>query len=165
MGAAPKLQAHPLMSEKTISIFIESVQKVLQTMAATRVTPEKAFLQKQFECKGVVSAIVGITAPPLKGNFILTFSQECIVGIYNNMLGENQTSLTDEVKDSVGEIANMIYGNAKTGLNEQGHHFQMAIPAVVVGEVFPTKETRGATLVIPFKTAQAHQFYLQIIIT
>ncbi len=162
MGAAPKLEGHPLFDKKTIEAFIKGVQDTLLTMASTQVSCGKPFIEPQFSMKLDVSAIVGLVAPPLKGNFIISFSKQGILKIYNNMLGEKQTELTHEVKDAVGEIANMVYGASKTLLNQGGYQFQMALPTVVLGEFFPAKDNQGATIVIPFKFQPDENFFVQI---
>lgn len=162
MGAAPKLEGHPLFDKKTIEIFVKGVQDTLSTMAATEVTCGRPFIEPSFVMKGDVAAVVGLIAPPLKGNFIITFSKQGMLRIYNNMLGESQTELVDEVKDAVGEIANMVYGSSKTLLNQNGYQFQMALPTVVLGEFFPAKDNQGVTLVLPFSFQPDQSFFVQI---
>ncbi len=162
MGAAPKLEGHPLFDKKTIEAFVKGVQDTLNTMASTEVTFGKPFIEPSFVMKGDVAAIVGLIAPPLKGNFVISFSKSGILQIYNNMLGENNTEMSEEVKDSVGEIANMVYGASKTLLNQNGYNFQMALPTVVLGEFFPAKDNQGVTLVIPFTFQPNQNFFVQI---
>lgn len=162
MGAAPKLESHPLFDKKTIEAFIKGVHDTLLTMASTEVAFGKPFIEPNFSMKGDVAAIVGLIAPPLKGNFIISFSKSGILQIYNNMLGESQTEVTEEVKDAVGEIANMVYGASKTLLNQGGYQFQMALPTVVLGEFFPAKDNQGVTLVVPFKFQPDQNFFVQI---
>lgn len=162
MGAAPKLEGHPLFERKTIEAFVKGIQDTLHTMAATEVKYDKPYIEKSFQMKGDVAAIVGLVAPPLKGSFIISFSKAGILQVYNNMLGEAYTELTEEVKDAVGEIANMVYGSSKTLLNQNGYNFQMALPTVVLGEYFPAKDHQGVTLVIPFSFQPDQNFFVQI---
>lgn len=164
MGA-PKLEGHPLFHKTTIEAFVKGIQNTLKTMASTDVSYGKPFIESSFQMKGDVAAIVGLVAPPIQGNFIISFSKQGILQIYNNMLGENNTELTEPVKDAVGEIANMVYGSSKTFLNQSGHKFQMALPTVVLGEYFPAKDTQGVTLVIPFSFAPDQNFFVQITVT
>lgn len=164
MGAAPKLEGHPLLDKKTIEAFVKGVQETLGTMASTQVSFGKPFIENSFQMKGDVAAIVGLVAPPLKGSFIISFSKSGMLQIYNNMLGEQQTDITPEVKDAVGEIANMVYGSSKTLLNQNGYQFQMALPTVVLGEYFPAKDTQGVTLVIPFSFQPDQNFFVQIMV-
>lgn len=161
MGA-PKLEGHPLFEKKTIEAFVKGVQDTLKTMASTEVVFGKPYIESSFQMKGDIAAIVGLVAPPLKGSFIISFNKPGMLQIYNNMLGENHTEISDEIKDAVGEIANMVYGSSKTLLNQNGNNFQMALPTVVLGEFFPAKDHQGVTLVIPFSFQPDQQFHVQI---
>lgn len=162
MGAAPKIETHPLFEKKTIEAFIKGIQETLGTMASTTVHNGRPYIENFFAMKGDVAAIVGLVAPPLKGNFIISFSKPGILQIYNNMLGETEKEITAEVKDAIGEIANMVYGSSKTLLNQDGYNFQMALPTVVLGEYFPAKDHQGVTLVIPFTFKEDQTFYVQM---
>ena len=39
----------------------------------------------------------------------------------------------DDVRDGVGELANMVSGNAKAALVDTPYHFGLSIPTVVIG--------------------------------
>jgi chemotaxis protein CheX len=162
MGAAPKIEPHPLFEKKTIEAFIKGIQDTLATMANTVVMHGKPYIENKFEMKGDVAAIVGLVAPPLKGSFIISFSKSGILQIYNNMLSENRDEITSDVKDAIGEIANMVYGSSKTLLNQDGYNFQMALPTVVLGEYFPAEDHQGVTLVVPFTFKENQSFYVQM---
>ena len=162
MSAAPKLEAHPLFSRATIEAFIKGIKDTLGTMASTEVVAGKPHIENQFEMKGDVAAIVGLIAPPLKGNFIISFEKKGILQVYKNMVGEEYQELNDDIKDAIGEIANMVYGSSKTLLNQTGHNFQMALPTVILGEYFPAKDNQGVTLVIPFHFQPDQKLFVQI---
>lgn len=162
MSAAKKLEGHPLFERSTIEAFIKGIQDTLGTMASTNVIAGRPHIEHQFEMKGDVAAIVGLVAPPLKGNFIISFESKGILQIYENMVGEKKEELNDEIKDAIGEIANMVYGSSKTLLNQNGHNFQMALPTVVLGEYFPPKDHQGVTLVIPFNFQPDQKLFVQI---
>ncbi|RYZ87573.1 MAG: chemotaxis protein CheX, partial [Proteobacteria bacterium] len=100
--------------------------------------------------------------PPLKGTLLISFSKGSIFHIMQNMLGEKHEELTDEVSDAVGELTNMIYGTAKTALNQMGYNFEMAIPSVIRGSFVVTKANKGATLVIPFELKDGTSFSVKI---
>ena len=46
-----------------------------------------------------------------------------------NMLGEEIEEMNEEIKDAVGEITNMISGQARKKLDEQGMSLKAAIPS------------------------------------
>jgi chemotaxis protein CheX len=68
------------------------------------------------------------------------------------MIGENIKTMSDEIKDAVGEITNMISGVARKNLEADGFYIQAAIPTVVTGKNHSiTHVTGGQSLIIPFE--------------
>ena len=49
----------------------------------------------------------------------VTFSKECAQAVVNHMIGENFTEMNAEVADAVGELTNMISGDARWACHEQ----------------------------------------------
>ncbi|MBW1713383.1 MAG: chemotaxis protein CheX, partial [Deltaproteobacteria bacterium] len=71
----------------------------------------------------------------------------------SNMLGENFESITVEIKDAVGEITNMISGDARRVLSELGISLDAAIPTVVSGPGHSVDHIANSpAIVIPFTT-------------
>jgi chemotaxis protein CheX len=161
-AAAKKEETNPLFDKKLLHAFVDGVIKTLATIANTETKVGKPFIEPQFSDRGEIAGMVGMVAPPLKGTLLISFSKDSIFQIIENMLGEKHSELTDEVSDAVGELTNMIYGTAKTALNQMGYNFEMAIPSVIRGEFVVTKANKGATLVIPFELKNNAQFFVKI---
>ncbi|MBE0617869.1 MAG: chemotaxis protein CheX, partial [Proteobacteria bacterium] len=91
-----------------------------------------------------------------------TFPTVLAKRIYSNMVGQEAADLNAEVRDAVGEIANMIAGGAKATLAQQGFDFRIAIPSIVVGSghTIDHKGT-GPCLVVPF-TLEGDTFWLEV---
>ena len=64
----------------------------------------------------------------------LGFTETCICRIVSKMLGEEFLSICDETREAVGEIANMISGQARQGLSAKGIKLQAALPSVISGK-------------------------------
>ena len=63
----------------------------------------------------------------------------------------NPEKLDAEVADMVGEVTNMICGNAKRDLAERGFEFGMATPIVVSGHQHSiSHQVDGAKIILPF---------------
>ncbi len=161
MSAAPKMQ-NPLLDKTLINSFIEGVSKTLETMASTKVTYGKPFVEQKFSARGEVAGVVGMVSNEYKATLTLSFPKPAILLILENMLGEKYTDITDEVFDAVGELTNMIYGSAKGTLNDLGYNFEMAIPTVIKGQFIMLQHSKSATLVIPFKLTNQTEFYIEI---
>jgi len=127
---------------------------VLKTMAQVDAKPEKPFLKKDDVAIGDVSAIIGVTGAA-QGSMALIFTEECIKYIVSNLLGEPFTQLNHEVRDAVGELTNMICGDARRRLAEDGFVLQAGIPAIVAGKGHTiTHIESGPCLAVPFQTSQ-----------
>ncbi len=164
MSAAPKIvpENNPLFDKKLLQAFVDGVIKTLATIAQTDAKVGKPYIEPELTEKGEIAGMVGMVAPPLKGTLLISFTKDSIFQIMENMLGEKHTEINGEISDAVGELTNMIYGTAKTALNQMGYSFEMAIPTVIRGEFTLSKSTKSATLVIPFELKNSAQFHVKI---
>jgi chemotaxis protein CheX len=140
------------MDVRYINPFLEGTINVLKTMAFVEPRPGKPFLKKDDTAKGDISGIIGLTGAAT-GSLALSFSEKCIARIVSNMLGEEITVINGDIKDAVGEITNMVSGDARKRLEAEGINLQAAIPTVVSGENHTiTHVMGGPSIVIPFQT-------------
>jgi chemotaxis protein CheX len=140
------------MNVKIINPFINATLNVLETMAFIKSEAEKPYLKKDNVAKGDVSGVVGFTGET-NGTVFITFDESCIVKIVSNMFGEQINDINDEIKDAVGELTNMISGQARRELEEIGKVFQGTIPKVIIGKDHEIQSlTKGPKIAIPFKT-------------
>ncbi len=69
------------------------------------------------------------------------------------MFGEEMKEVNNEIADAVGELTNMISGQARKELEEIGKVFHGAIPSVITGKNHKLESmTKGPKIAIPFKT-------------
>jgi chemotaxis protein CheX len=136
-----------------INPFLEGTISVLKTMAFIEPKAGKPYLKKSSNAIGDISGIIGLTGP-VKGSLALSFSEQCIVKIVSNMLGEEIKAINGDIKDAVGEITNMVSGAARKKLEEEGLSLSAAIPTVVSGKQHSISHVLGGpSIVIPFETA------------
>lgn len=84
----------------------------------------------------------------------LTLTTSSALGIVSAMLYEDQAELNDAVTDAVGELTNMISGQARKGLVGMGMVFEGAIPSVITGTGHTIRHvSTSAILAIPFETS------------
>jgi len=140
------------MDVKLINPFLTAAMHVLKTMAGIDARPGKPFVKTDDVAIGDVSAIIGITGAA-RGSMALVFTEECIKEIASNLLGEVFTQMNHEVRDAVGELTNMICGDARRRLSEQGFSLQSGIPTIVAGEKHSIMHIAdGPRLAVPFET-------------
>ncbi len=121
------------MDIKLIQPFIDATIHVLKTMAFTEASASKPYLKNNKIAKGDVSGVIGITGDSI-GSLSVSFPEKSILTIVSDMFGENMTIIDDEIKDAVGEITNMISGQARQKLESAGISLDAAIPTVISGQ-------------------------------
>ena len=140
------------MDVKLVNPFINATLNVLQTMAFVKCQAGKPYLKKDSVAQGDVSGVIGFTGEQ-NGTVSVTFDELCILKVVSNMFGEEMKELNDEVSDAVGEITNMISGQARRELEEIGRLFHGAIPSVITGKNHKIESTtKGPKIAIPFNT-------------
>jgi chemotaxis protein CheX len=140
------------MDVKLINPFINATLHVLETMAFMTVKPGKPYLKRDNVAKGDVTGVIGLTGVA-NGTISVTFQERCILSIVSNMLGEKMVQLNEDIADAVGELTNMVSGQARRELEEIGRVFRAAIPSVIMGKSHSiTHYTNGPRIAIPFYT-------------
>ncbi|MBG0791761.1 MAG: chemotaxis protein CheX [Desulfovibrionaceae bacterium] len=132
--------------------FIKAAVDVLSTMAQIKPAVGRPYIKKNNVAAGDVSGMVGITGKQ-NGSVSLSFSKSCAVSIVKNMLGDDISDIMQDVKDAVGELTNMISGQARAGLAEKGLVFEGSTPTVVMGDGHTISHiARTPIMAIPFTT-------------
>jgi len=133
--------------------FVKATINVLSTMARLDPQPGKPYLKKDNTAHGDVSAVIGFTGHK-NGSFSVSFSRKCAIALVKAMLGDDVVDIVTDTKDAVGEISNMISGQARANLSELGLNFQGSTPSVIMGAGHSiTHVTRSQVVAIPFATA------------
>ena len=140
------------MDRTLITPFIDGTLTVLETMAFTNAEAGKPYAKKDQVAQGDVSGVIGLTGQ-VNATISVSFSEKSILVIVSNMLGEEMKEIDDDIKDAVGELLNMIAGQARNGLAALGKQLRAAIPSVVTGKNHTIEHVSdGTTIAIPFET-------------
>jgi chemotaxis protein CheX len=132
--------------------FVQATINVLAAMSGITAVPGTPFVKKDNTARGDVSAIVGVTGEK-KGAVALSFSQSCAIAVVRGMLGDDIEDILTDTRDAVGEITNMISGQARASLSEMGLSLQGSTPSIIFGERHTLSFPGKATIVaIPFST-------------
>jgi chemotaxis protein CheX len=139
------------MDVRFVNPFLNGVLEVLHTMAQIKVVPSTPILKKSRRALGDVSGVMTLTGEA-KGTLSASFSFGMVQHVMENMLGEYVTHVDDFVKDTVGELTNMVSGVARKYMNQQGLRLVASIPMVVCGKgSYLPHSLQGPLLVIPFQ--------------
>ena len=148
-----------------INPFISGTGKVFETQVGMSLTPGKPEIKKGADSRHMdIAGIINMNCKQFNGTIAICFPEDVFLKIYDAMLDEKVDKIYAEVSDCAGELLNIIYGTAKTILNEKGYEVEKAIPAVLSGASINLRfKSKIPTLVIPFK-CDAGIFWMEIII-
>jgi len=149
-----------------VNPFIQSTLNVFKTMVFMEATMEKPYLKTQetpLDHTIDISGSIGL-AGQTNGVVVIAFSQDIACKISSNMLGEDIKEIDDTVKDTIGEMANMIAGGAKGIMAEKKLNFKIALPSVTVGKNHTISYPKGIpSMVIPFYLESLDsRFYVEV---
>lgn len=112
--------------------FTNALKQTIEMYFGHVPTRAPAQMGKNMALPYQVAGLMRFTSHEVDGTMVIAFREETICKIYSSMVGEdNVTSITSEVEDCVGELANTVYGLAKAPLVDKGYEFPMARPEVV----------------------------------
>lgn len=149
------------MEATFINYFLESTFHVLETTASTKVSARKPYRKRNHVAKGEISCVINISGD-LSGTVSLSFSKQCILNIVSSMFGEEMKELDDEIKDAVGEIANMIAGQATTKFTEYGKTVKAETATVIMGNTHDITHSPDLPVIaLPYQTGSG-DFTLEI---
>ena len=109
------------MKEEYINAFLAPAKMVWDRELGQSLEFDMAeMVSDQFTSEDV-TAIIGISGK-LEGTVLYGFPQDTVKAVVSTMVGEDVESVTDELGlSALGEIANMITGNAGTKLAQEGY--------------------------------------------
>ncbi len=138
------------MKAKYINPFIQATHNLFTEFLGVPVVPGAPFLKTDDSNLLEVSGIIGL-AGETKGAVVLSFSRETSIEAVSKMEQRQYRALSNEVIDGVGEMINIIAGNAKQGLTE--FRIEISLPGVVTGKEYKIHWPEGIpVIVIPFES-------------
>jgi chemotaxis protein CheX len=119
----------PQVSSKLIMPFVNSTINVFTTMV--KIKPEIAapHLKTDGQTTYDVSGIIGFSGEIL-GSVVLSFQMVTAKKLVDSLVGMEVDPTSSDFADAVGELANMVAGNAKKDL---GLVASIGVPNVVIG--------------------------------
>ncbi|AFY02706.1 putative transcriptional regulator [Bdellovibrio bacteriovorus str. Tiberius] len=147
---------------RVINAVIKATTHVLGQFGCPSVKMEKAGPKSPHDpMMGEVSSVVEIKSQAFQGHLCISFDKGSFLEVVSSMLMEEQTELNKDNQDAVGEINNIIFGNAKAEISSYG--VQMTVPKVLLGNGQNVPCAQGsAGMMIPFATEKG-KFYITVV--
>ena len=147
------------MDVRYINPFIHSVCHIFETMCRTKVTVGKPLIKQGNDPATDVSGIIGFSGDAA-GSVVLHFAEPIALTLASRFAGTPMTSEAPDFADAIGELANMVAGNAKAQF--EGLNIAISLPNVILGAhhrvAVPSNAPR---LLIPCET-EAGLFHVEV---
>lgn len=146
-----------------INPFIEGLIEIFKTMVGF--TPKRVGLElKEDGKKGHthgISGVIGLAGEAI-GCVLLRMDEQVGMDIVGKFIGEEVTENDPLVADGIGELANMIAGNAKAVLQDNGYRFNISIPTVVCGKNYITRQPKDSPCIVVRFESECGDFELEV---
>ncbi len=123
------------MKAEHINAYIQATKQLLEVMFNIEKF-EKKFLNTgdDTETTSEVSAVIGI-AGACTGAVVLSFTKEVAIKMVSQLVGEDIIDLDNDTCDALGEMVNIIAGNASRALESLGvGTLKISVPTVLIGK-------------------------------
>jgi chemotaxis protein CheX len=121
------------MDVKFINPFVAAAQTVFTTMLNIDLALGKPGLKKDRTTSGDITGIMSMVGDR-KGTIAISFGEKGALYVFNSLMGDEASSLSPEVVDAIGELTNIVSGQARKEFESAGVNLKAAIPMVVVGK-------------------------------
>lgn len=144
--------------------FQEAALLTLRDLASTETTVKAVYQKTGYKMFGDVSAVIGLVCRG-EGSMIVSFPEATAEELARRVLaGLSDRPSPDIVRDCVGEIANIIAGQARARLADSPYAFAMTTPTVVSGSGHEIRHKPGMPCLVIAFTSDLGDFALQICI-
>lgn len=141
--------------------IIDATTDVFSTMLAIDLAAAEPVEGTGGEVVSNITAMLGLGGD-IRGMLAVHCPAAVAMAITSGFLGMDVDSLDDDVKDAIGEIANMVAGNLKTAFAGHGVKLELAIPTSVIGESYRVGGMLGARRVAVAFGMESGQFLVEL---
>ncbi len=147
--------------DQLVEPFITATRAALGEMAATEVAVRAVYQTALHHTLGDIAAVLRLRSGT-EGFLILGFPRQTAAALAGRILAGVAAELDEDLmRDCVGELANVVAGQAKAILAGTPYHFAFSLPEVVAGaKEFPSQPCSDC-LVVDFGS-DAGEFALQL---
>jgi chemotaxis protein CheX len=152
--------------ERYIQPFIDVSVKVFNELIGCDLNAERPYFSDPAAAslEWDISAVIGLTGEA-RGAVVISMKKELVIKLTDILTGTAHTTLDSEAVDAIGEIVNIIAGNAKQGL-ESAFRLVISLPTIIEGKEhsikWPNNQVR--IICIPFKLFENDSFNLSVAI-
>ncbi|TAL32214.1 MAG: chemotaxis protein CheX [Spirochaetes bacterium] len=131
-----------------VNPFLEAAGVVFKSVVGVDLKRGKLAIKETPSPSHEVAILIGITGS-ISGEVVYSMNYPMVHKIANTLApGLTEPQIQNEYKDIIGELANMITGNAMNLFAETGKRIEMTTPTVIDGKNFTITHIKQTTLAI-----------------
>jgi len=151
--------------ERVLEPFLEAVRVTLREWAGTEAVVRSVYRRTTHRTFGDVSAVLGLRSAT-EGALALSFPERTAACLAERILGGvAEERDADMVGDCLGEIANVVAGQAKALLLGTPYHFVLRTPTVVRGAGHAIGPAGATDCLVAAFDGDAGAFALQVLLS
>lgn len=136
------------MKAEHINPFLTAATHLFKDYIGIQLRGQKPYINEDSQNLYDISAIIGL-AGDIIGAVVLSFPREVAIQMVSEFSGSEHTAVTNEVIDGVGELVNILAGNAKKYMED--FRIDISLPGVVTGTSYKINWPQGVPVItIPF---------------
>lgn len=139
------------MRAEYVNSFYKATQDVFRLMLDTDVEKGDLRAVEGMVCSRDANVVLGVTGD-LKGTILFSFTKDMTLEMIRIMSGMEMKEIDNFVSSALGEVANIIGGNAVTNLTTYKYICDIAPPQIIIGEYKSISMANKQALLMPLKT-------------
>lgn len=133
--------------------IIEATKEIFSSMVMMEIEV-KEVMESHGPLTDTITGLIGL-AGTHKGVLGIHTPYHVAKAITSSFLGMEVEEIDEDVHDAVGELANMLGGNVKSILSENGRDIDLSLPSTIAGSEYNFQSDKEVdTVIIQFDTGQ-----------
>jgi chemotaxis protein CheX len=131
--------------------MIEATKEIFSSMVMLEITV-KEILEDHDSLHDTITGMIGL-AGTHKGVLAIHVPYKVAMAITSSFLMMDVDEITEDVHDAIGEVANMLGGNVKTILSENGRDIDLSLPSTIAGSQYSFQsDNKVEKIIVKFDT-------------
>jgi len=140
------------MKAEYVNSFYKATKDVFQLMLSLDTRRGDIKVVEDLVCSKDANVVIGVTGD-LKGTVIFEFSKDMALEMVKIMSGMEMDEIDSFVSSALGEVANIIGGNALTILSQSNYKCDIVPPQILIGEYKSFSMASQKALLLPLITS------------
>ncbi len=128
--------------------MVEATKEIFSTMIMMEISLEEV-MEEHGVLTDTITAMIGL-AGTHRGVLAVHFPYVVAMAITSSFLMMDVNEMNADVHDAMGEIANMLGGNVKTILSENGRDINLSMPSTISGSEYSFQSDKDVDKVMEF---------------